>query len=342
MKSLSKPNGMSTRRPTLKTIAEETGLSLSTVSLSLRGGAKLKEATRKKVLEAADRLGYVPDRAGVRLRTGRTNVLCLVLDGSAKSIEFTRHLIEGIGCGIQGTRYHLNVTPEFESPGSTSTLDHILRNQLADGVILTHTAPRDPRVQALTDSGLPFVTHGRTEFYSPHPYHDFDSQVFVEVAFDRLVEQGCRNIMLASPNEQTMNHHTIVGAFRQCAAARVVATRVLEKLSAESPPDEIRRFGLELSSAPDRPDGIICDGEMLALPLLSGLRDGGVRLGEDILTVVKQTSDVVQTIFPRIDTVTEDVAAAGRELARILLARIEGAPVEELQTLGQPKPRWLK
>ena len=332
---------MAKRRATLKTIADETGLSLSTVSLSLRGGANLKEATRKKVLEAADRLGYVPDRAGVRLRTGRTNVLCLVLDGSANAIEFTRYLIEGIGTGIKGSPYHLNVTPEFEAPGSTRTIDHILKNNLADGIILTHTAPRDPRVQALMDSELPFVTHGRTEFFTPHPFHDFDSQSFIRIAVDRLAALGCRDVLLASPAERTMNHHIIVNAFREYALSKGIMARTADTLPPHATASQIRNFGLEMATSPDRPDGIIFDIEFLAIPLLSGLRDGGIRLGKDMRAVVKQTSDIMQTIFPEIDSVVEDVTEAGRELTRILMARIEGEPVENLQSLGQPRPLWL-
>ena len=56
-------------RPTLRTIAEMTGLSLSTVSLSLRGGASLKQETRDKVAEAARKVGYVPDRAKHRVES---------------------------------------------------------------------------------------------------------------------------------------------------------------------------------------------------------------------------------------------------------------------------------
>ncbi len=101
------------RRATLRTISELTGLSPSTVSLSLRGGTSLKEETHRKVAEAAAQVGYVPDRAGVRLRTGKTNVLALVLDGVDDSIDFVRHLIQGVGQAIQGTRYHMTVMPEF-------------------------------------------------------------------------------------------------------------------------------------------------------------------------------------------------------------------------------------
>jgi len=85
------------KRPTLKTIAELTGLSLSTVSLSLRDGSNLKKSTRDRVAKAAAQIGYVPNRAGVRLRTGKTNVLALVLANDEKTLDYTRRLLQGIG-----------------------------------------------------------------------------------------------------------------------------------------------------------------------------------------------------------------------------------------------------
>src|ERR1700743_3551505 len=102
------------KRATLRTISELTGLSPSTVALALRAGERLRPETYKKVAEAAAQLGYVPDRAGVRLRTGKTNVIALVLARADDSIDFARYLIQGIGHAIRGTRYHMNVTPEFD------------------------------------------------------------------------------------------------------------------------------------------------------------------------------------------------------------------------------------
>ncbi len=334
------PKPAQNERPTLKTVSEATGLSMSTVSLAMRGGSAVREETRRKVLETAERLGYVPDRAGVRLRTGKTNVIALVLDGTAHSIEFTRHLIEGIGQTIDGTRYHLNVTPDFNRTGSVETVQYLLQNRLADGIILTHTAPRDPRVQLLADAGLPFVTHGRTEFYSPHPYHDFDSQAFVEMAVERLAARGCRDVMLFSANDHTTNHHTIVQSFTQAATRHNIRTRVAEKFDVDSSSQAQRRFGAKLAQMVDRPDGIICDNEILALALFSGLREGGIRPGLDIPVVVKQNSDILPTVFPDIDLIGEDVIEAGNELARLLLERINDVPAESLQTLGAPHPQW--
>lgn len=326
-------------RVTLRTIAEVTGLSLSTVSLSLRGGTTLKQETRDKVAEAAAALGYVPDRAGVRLRTGKTNVIALVLDGAEDSIDFARQMIQGIGAAIKGTRYHLTVIPEFERNHSAETIRYILDNRTADGVIITHTGPRDARVQMMIDADFPFVSHGRTEFYTPHPYHDFHSEDFAAMAVQRLADKGCRQVMLVIGDDSTTNYHNIVTAFRKAAARAGVEGQLLESHRGTSPA-EMRKIGLDLAARQDRPDGIILDSEMRTIALVGGLQEGGLTLGRDVQLVYKQTSGILPTLFPALDSIREDVFAAGGELTRLLLRRIEGAEAATLQTLAEPQKHW--
>jgi LacI family transcriptional regulator len=328
------------RRATLKTISNITGLSLSTVSLSLRGGATLKEETRRKVEEAAKSVGYVPDRAGVRLRTGKTNVIALVLDGAEDSIDFARHMIQGIGHAMGGTRYHLTVTPEFERTKSAETIRYILDNRTADGVIITHTGPRDRRVQMMMDADFPFVSHGRTEFFTQHAYHDFHSEMFAAMAVERLAGKGCGSVLLVVGDDSTNNYHNIVTAFHRATARHGMEGRILEGNAGRARPAEMRRLGEELARAPERPDGIICDSEMRTIALVGGLQDGGLKIGGDIQLVYKQTSDILPTLFPNIDSIEEDVFAAGVELTQLLLRRIAGEMPEKLQTLSEPTPQW--
>lgn len=328
------------KRATLRTISELTGLSQSTISLSLRGGTTLKEETRKRIAEAAASVGYVPDRAGVRLRTGKTNVVALVLDGAEGSIDFARHMIQGIGQAIQGTRYHMNVMPEFAHSHSVDTVRYILENRTADGIILTHTSTRDPRVQLLMDSDFPFVTHGRTEFFSPHPYHDFHSEAFARLGVERLASLGCRSVMLVIGGDQTNNYHTIVTHFERAASRLKLETRIIGDIEDSTTSAEMRKIGQDLARSGDRPDGILCDSEMRAICLISGLLDEGVHVPGDMQFVCKQTSDVLPALFPAIDTIEEDVFAAGVELTRLLLRRIAGEPVETLRTLAEPVPHW--
>lgn len=332
--------GMSGQRATLRTISELTGLSQSTVSLSLRGGTALKEETRRKVEEAAKAVGYVPDRAGVRLRTGKTNVVALVLDGGEDSIDFARQMIQGIGHAIKDTQYHLTVIPEFVRAHSVDTVRYVLDNRAADGVIITHTAPRDRRVQLLIDAGFPFVSHGRTEFFTPHAYHDFHAEAFASVAVERLAAKGCKRVLLLVGDDRTTNHHNIVTAFHQATARLGITGTVLDSAVARGQPDEIRQRGQDIARQPDRPDGIVCDSELRTIALIGGLQDGGLQLGRDIELIYKQTSDILPTLFPKLDSIVEDVFTAGQEATRLLLRRIDGEAPETLQTLFEPSPRW--
>jgi len=185
---------------------------LSTVSLSLRDGSNLKKSTRDRVAKAAAQIGYVPNRAGVRLRTGKTNVLALVLANDEKTLDYTRRLLQGIGAQIEGSRFHLNVVPEVEQSDPVAAINYILDNQTADGIILTHTSARDPRVQLLMERGFPFVSHGRTEFFSPHPYHDFHAERYVELAVQRLAGKARRRCLLVPFNDKTTIYGLTVSA----------------------------------------------------------------------------------------------------------------------------------
>lgn len=327
-------------RPTLKTIAELTGLSLSTVSLSLRDGSKLKQATKDRVTRAAEEIGYVPNRAGVRLRTGRTHVLSLVLSTDVNNLDFTRILIRGIGARILGSRFHLNVIPEFEHSSAEETVQYILSNQTADGVILTHTSARDPRVQMLMDAKLPFVSHGRTEFYSQHAYHDFNAEKFVELAVNRLVSKGRSHLLLAAVDNGTTNFANTVNGYKRSVADSTVLGEVVEQSTLLSETEDTREFGRQLGLTMNGVDGIICNNELTAIAIIGGLKESGKELGRDYSLVCKQTTDVLPLLFPGLDTVAEDLYATGIELTDLLIKSIDGTPASALQTLHDPIPQW--
>lgn len=329
------------RRATLKTIADLTGLGVSTVSQSLRGLASLKPETRQLIADTAREVGYVPDRAGVRLRTGKTNVIALVLSNQPRFGTYAQQMIAGVGDGVVGTPYHVNVVPDANA-GDAETVRRILASDTVDGLIVTHTTPRDARVRLLIDAGVPFVTHGRTEFLAEHPFHDFHSEAFAELAVARLAALGCRRLMLAHSANTTMNYRNIVIAFEAaCADLGVVGTVAAEDFVSLGDYDNVRVFGETLARRPERPDGIICNAELYALALASGLRAGGIEIGHEVKLVTKETSGIVPIVFPACDGVYEDVQAAGRDLVRLLLHRIDGdRPLDALQTFGAPEPRW--
>ena len=229
-------------RPTLKTIAGLTGLGVTTVSRALKDGPELSAETKARVRAVAAEIGYRPNRAGVRLRTGRTFVIGLILDQNDEIAEFARRIIIGISSALRGTPYHLVVMPQFRDSDPMDPIRYVLQTGAADGIIFTHTRPHDPRVKLLQERGFPFVTHGRTALAEPHPFHDFDNRAFAELAASRLAERGRHALALVKPPREFTYYRHMVDGFRTAASAAGVGAEILDGVDLDTTPGALRDF----------------------------------------------------------------------------------------------------
>ncbi|MGF9563547.1 LacI family transcriptional regulator [Neorhizobium sp. JUb45] len=325
-----------TERPTLKTIAYMTGLGITTVSRALKDAPDIGADTKERVRLVARQLGYQPNRAGVRLRTGKTNVIALVLSIEQELMGFTSAIVQGISEVLGGTQYHLVVTPHSFEKDPMVPVRYILDTGSADGVIISRIEPEDPRVRLMIERNLPFVTHGRTDMGIAHPFHDFDNEAYVYQAVERLVKRGRRRIALLAPQSRFSYHlHSRIGFER--ALADFQATEVsMGRLTTETPLDELRSHSERLSRLPEPPDGIVSLSGSSTIALVAGIEAAGRRLGHDVDIVAKQSAEFLNWIRPEILTVTEDVRHAGQELAKAVLARIDGVAPDLLQSIAGP------
>ena len=83
--------------------------------------------------------------------------------------------------------------------GFMPAIRRIVEGRLADGIVLDTTQPQDPRVRYLLEHNFPFVTFGRTELVSEHPYVDADNEQAAFLATQYLIDRGHRRIALISP-----------------------------------------------------------------------------------------------------------------------------------------------
>ena len=127
-----------------------TGLAIATVSRALKDAPDIGEDTKRRVRETAALLGYRPNRAGVRLRTGKTNVIALVLSTEADVMNHTSRLIYSIANALRGTAYHMVVMPYFPDQDPMDPIRYIVETESADGIILNQTKPDDPRIRYMT------------------------------------------------------------------------------------------------------------------------------------------------------------------------------------------------
>lgn len=323
-------------KPTQKDVADKTGFAVTTVSRALADDPLIAASTRSKIASAAAEIGYVPDRAAQRLRTGRTNVIALVLDPHGEILDFSSSMISGFAEVVRGTRYHLNLTQYQIGEDPMAPIQNIVRNRLADGVVFARTEPQDQRVQYLLEAGFPFVTHGRTGI-SGHAWYDYDNAAFARLAVERLVAKGRRRILIIPPAKQYMFMRHMTEGFTTAIDRLGVHGIMPSDFDLDTPTTETHQRLCKLLSTKDRPDGFIMAGEIAAMAGLAAIEDTGLQLGRDIDLVAKQTSNVFDLYRPRIETIFENIEDAGRTMAQALLDEIQGAGSSMRQTLQTPQ-----
>ncbi len=331
-----KPSG----KPTLKTIAQMTGLAVTTISRALNNAPELSQDTRERVQKIAAEIGYSPDRAALRLKTGRTNVVSLVLEPDEQIYGFGTSIVAGLTEAMRDTSYHLVITPLFRNVSPMEPIQHIVRNRMADGVIFSKAESFDERIRFLIDSNFPFVSHGRSRWPEAHPFVDFDNEAYAYGAVRRLVQKGCKKVSIVLPESALTYTDHLKNGMARAAAEAGIAHEFAGDVTLQSPTDAIRNYVIKRSKRPDGPDGWVCASEVSALAVIGGLNEAGKPVGISSHVISKQASPMFVQFQTGAETVPEDFVDAGRQMGRLLMARIGGAEPADLQYLAQPQFKW--
>ncbi len=338
---LSSPPDSDAERPTLKTIAAATGLAVATVSRALKDAPDIGEETKRRVRETANLLGYRPNRAGVRLRTGKTNVIALVLSTETDVMNHTSRLIYSIANALRGSPYHLVVMPFFPDQDPMEPIRYIVETGSADGVILNQTKPDDPRVRYLRERNVPFATHGRTDMGIDHPYFDFDNEAFARLAVRSFAERGRKRLLLIAPPRSHLYARHMTWGFSDEAALLGLPFEVADKVTSDSGGEAVDEAVAARFSQPNPPDAILVGSTTAAMSSIAGAERAGLVLGRDFDVVAKEAIPVLRRFRRETIIIREDVGRAGEFLAHALVAEIEKRPPEARQGLEQPsKVEW--
>jgi LacI family transcriptional regulator len=184
---------------------------------------------------------------------------------------------------------------------------------------------------------MPFTTHGRTDGGLVHPYHDFDNEAYAHQAVQKLVSRGRKRIaLLQPPSKLTYYTHTRIGF--QTGLHDYGAEEVPLRVNIDAPLAEIRDAVEQMMRSPGAPDGIVSSAGSATIAVNAGIEAAGKRLGHDVDLVSKQSAPILNWIRPEIIAAYEDVRHAGREMAKQVIARIDGVDAELLQSIS--KPEW--
>ncbi|MEM9710082.1 MAG: LacI family transcriptional regulator [Pseudomonadota bacterium] len=321
------------KKPTLRTISELSGLAVPTVSRALNDAPDIGQDTKARVREIASRIGYVPNRAGVRLRTGKTNVISLVLGTDNEVTDHTGQLVSSIARTLRDTRYHMIVTPYSPEKDPMIPVRYIVETGSADALILNRIEVADPRIDYLMKRSFPFVTYGRSKWREQHPYFDFDNGSFGRIAAVELARRGCQHITLLSPPiEQNYAHDMTFGA-RSALEELGITFEILQGISGDDPGEEIQAYVAQYLTEHTQCDGLICPSTTAAIAAVVGAERVNRVIGTDLHVFGKEAIPFLRHFRPAIGAAREDVRQAGEFLAKAAIQAIEQPGLPPRQNL---------
>jgi LacI family transcriptional regulator len=185
----------------LKELAQKLGLSPTTVSRALNGYPEVNDATRDRVAAAAKRYNYRPNTRAIRLATGRAMAVGHIFPVATKN-EIVNPIfadfIAGAGEIYAQNGYDMLLSVVADEAEETTYRDLKSRGAV-DGVIIHAVRTVDPRIPALLNMGMPFVSHGRaTGVEQPYSWVDVNNRRAFLRATEFLLDLGHLRIGLVN------------------------------------------------------------------------------------------------------------------------------------------------
>ncbi len=323
--------------PTLKTIARISGLAVPTVSRALGDAHDIGVDTKKLVNRIANGIGYVPNRAGLRLRTGRTNVISLVIPAEDDALNHASKLTNSIAQELRGTQYHLNILPWFADEDPLRPIKYIVETRSADAVIFNMTEPEDKRVAYLLKHGFPFATHGRTTWSDKHAYYDYDNTAFMRVAIRRLAARGRKNLLAILPPLNQNYAQDMANGLKAESRLLKLNYHISKNVNSDKPADDIGHWVAHRLEQSPEIDAVICTSSKVAIAAIVSIEKRGLELGTDIDVYGKESVPILKMFRKNIIVELEDIGAAGKYLANAVVHRLSDPDLPPLQHLEIPK-----
>lgn len=324
---------------TLRDIAREVGVSITTVSRALAGYDDVAEETRRQVQSVAAEMGYVPNVTARRLQKQRTDTLGFIIPtfGPRFSDPFFSEFLAGVGNEASDQQYDLLVSTHApDSEGEQETYRRAVRGGWVDGLIVVRTRQTDRRIRILCESEFPFVAFGRTEDNCDFPYVDEDSAAGMRLLVQHLIDQGHRRIAFIRPPEGLMfGHYRLQGFYETMADSDlpvhprwIVAGNMTQRGGAEAVE--------ALLTLDPRPTAVIGGNDLMAIGAMHRIQQHGLRVGKDISVAGFDDIPPAAHTHPRLTTLRQPIYQIGRDTCRMLTQILNGRQPQNPHVLLTP------
>ncbi|MGP4082941.1 catabolite control protein A [Pseudalkalibacillus sp. R45] len=317
---------------TIYDVAREAGVSMATVSRVVNGNPNVKPATRKKVLDAIERLGYRPNAVARGLASKKTTTVGVIIP-DISSIFFAE-LARGIEDIATMYNYNIILCNSDQNKEKEIHLLNTLLGKQVDGIVFMGGTITDEHVEEFKRSPVPIVLAATVSSDGEIPTVNINYQEAVYDAIKLLIERGNEKVaMVSGPLEDPINGQYKFSGYR----------RALEEAGLEINDDYVHvgdytyDSGLEavdkFINLDDKPNAVFVGTDEMALGVIHGAQDNGLNIPKDLEVIGFDNTRLASMVRPTLTTVVQPMYDIGAVAMRLLTKFMNNENVEDRKVI---------
>ncbi|WP_193636337.1 LacI family DNA-binding transcriptional regulator [Brachybacterium subflavum] len=326
-------------RPTVATIARDLGVSAATVSYALNDKPGVSPAMRRRVVEHAHAVGWVPNFGARALRRGRTGNVGLVLVRDPKEVSrepFYASVTAGIesAASAQGSELLLRFV-EGGVEEELSVFRTWADQRRVDGVVLLDLVLEDPRPHALSELGLPFSVLG--EYSGPESFVKVSSSEagdaeMIARHLDDCGYEACLQISGPLFYGHEVRRRDLLADL--CGRRGIRHAHAEGAYTVEGGSEALRSLADEMSGR----WAVVASSDLIAAGAVREIRSRGFSVPSQTGVVSWDDSLIAELMTPSVTALSRNPYEKGRAAGRLLAGLIDGAvPAGTVQTAEESR-----
>lgn len=314
---------------TIKDIARELALSISTVSRALNDDPNIRQETKDRIVTTAKRMGYMKSPVAMNLKFGYTKTIGVIVPEMAT--PYASYVIDGIQNVCYNNRYKVIVSSSSESPEKERRSIEIMYQFMGDGIIACQCENRQNKdcFQDLIDKNIPLVIFDRisAELNVPHILIDDETKAFFLVG--HLIEQGHKRIAFIGINSGVVyNSWLRYQGYKEALERHDIA---LDKsIVFEASGMKYSDGAIVADQLIDKDiDAVFAFTDTLAIGVMNRLKSFGRRIPQDIAVAGFSGTELSTIVSPQLTTVEPPGYQMGQCAANTILDMIAKKEVKK-------------
>lgn len=323
---------------TIYDVAREANVSMATVSRVVNGNQNVKPATRQKVLAVIERLDYRPNAVARGLASKKTKTVGVIIPDISN--VFYAELVRGIEDIATMYRYNIILTNSDQQEDKEVQLLSTLLSKQVDGVVMMSDEISPEMLHEMNRATVPIVLAGTVETSNSFPSVNIEYHDAAVDAVNRLIKNGHKRIAFVSGSiDSTITRLYKVSGYERALNEASIEIDTDLIVGVNNTYDDGLVAWDQLRELKDPPTAFFAGNDEIAIGLIHGAQDNGLRVPEDIEVMSFENSKLTRMVRPQLTSVVLPLYDIGAVSMRLLTKHMNKENIEENNVI---LPYWIE